>query len=316
MNRNKLYESIMKDVSKIINKHLNEMARPKLNKTIDPKIWASVSSICSRNKSTEAEFIKPNSNATKDMLLPRYVAALLIMKKPCPTSVNDINDIKTFKLVGQRYIQNGGTIEDIQKLYNENKSGNINTEINYENNTPRFYVYAFLFEERYNSITSKRSPKTVITEVSPVEGVKPGWDLNDVTKYVKETILDKQSLSYNSYVKAYILDIKTRKSKEISLQYYPQYSNGKITYNEYDRDGSRISDVFDNILPKEIENHNVEKDTWYIDYYPTWDRDKNGRYKHDDLQHGWVYADNKAEAISNARNEIDDLGEIIRVYKK
>ena len=79
-----------------------------------------------------------------------------------------------------------------------------------------------------------------------------------------------------------------------------------------------MSDVFDDILPEEtsIVNNNVEKDTWYIDYYPTWDRDKNGRYRHDDLQHGWVYADNKAEAISNAREDIDDLGEIIRVYKK
>ena len=313
-----LYEAIMKDVSKIVKKHLNEMARTKLNKTIDPKIWATVSSICSRNRSTEAEFIKPNSNATADMLLPRYVAALLIMKKPCPTTIKDIDKIKTFKLVGQQYIQNGGTIEDIQKLYNENSgTSSINNISVKESATPQFYVYAFLFEERYNSITSRRSPKTVIKEVSPVEGVKPGWNINDVAKYVKETVLDKQSLPTNSHVDAYIVDIKNKKYKEISLQYYPQYGR-EVSYYDRDYDWNRVDNVFDDIISKEntIVNNNREKDTWYIDYYPTWDRDKNGRYKHDDLQHGWVYADSKSEAISNAREDIDDLGEIIRVYKK
>jgi len=64
-----LYKSIINDISKIIKKHLNEMARTSINKTIDKKLWLTVSSICSKNKSTEAEFIKPMSKMTKDELL-------------------------------------------------------------------------------------------------------------------------------------------------------------------------------------------------------------------------------------------------------
>jgi hypothetical protein len=45
------------------------MARTSINKTIDKKLWLTVSSICSKNKSTEAEFIKPMSKMTKDELL-------------------------------------------------------------------------------------------------------------------------------------------------------------------------------------------------------------------------------------------------------
>jgi len=53
-------------------------------RTIDRKLWLSVASICSRNRSTEAEFVKPMKKLTKEDLINRYVAALLIMKKPCP----------------------------------------------------------------------------------------------------------------------------------------------------------------------------------------------------------------------------------------
>ena len=59
------------------------MARVSPVRTIDRKLWLTVASACSRNRSTEAEFVKPVGN-DKDNLVQRYVAALLIMKKPCP----------------------------------------------------------------------------------------------------------------------------------------------------------------------------------------------------------------------------------------
>jgi hypothetical protein len=67
-------------------------------RNIDRKLWLSVASVCSKNKSTEAEFVKPMKKLTKDDLLQRYVAALLIMKKPCPKTKKDIDTLKTFKL--------------------------------------------------------------------------------------------------------------------------------------------------------------------------------------------------------------------------
>lgn len=118
MNQN-LYRNLVESISIAIKKSINEMARLSVQRTIDRKLWLSVASTCSRNKSTEAENIKPGKG-DKDNLLNRYVAALIIMRKPCPQTEDDIDDIKTFKLVGHKYLELGGTIEEIQDLYNKN----------------------------------------------------------------------------------------------------------------------------------------------------------------------------------------------------
>jgi len=57
---------IIKSLYESLTNSLNEA---RLNRTIDKKLWLTVASICSRNKSTEAEFIKPMSKMTKDELL-------------------------------------------------------------------------------------------------------------------------------------------------------------------------------------------------------------------------------------------------------
>lgn len=90
------------------------------HRTIDRKLWLSVASVISKNRSTEAEFIKPMKKLTKDDLLNRYVAALLITKKPCPKSEKDIETNKTLKLFAQKALQLGATLEDIQNLYDVN----------------------------------------------------------------------------------------------------------------------------------------------------------------------------------------------------
>lgn len=89
----------------------------RIQRTIDKKLWLTVASICSRNKSTDCEFIKPLSKMDKNELLNRYVAALLIMKKQCPANEQEIETLKTFKLLGKRYLELGGTIDEITNLY-------------------------------------------------------------------------------------------------------------------------------------------------------------------------------------------------------
>ena len=119
---NQLYESIINDIAKIVKYELNEMSKNISFRNIDRKLWLSVASICSKNKSTEAEFIKPMKKLTKEDLLQRYVAALLIMKKPCPKNKKEIETLKTFKLFAQKALDLGASITDIKELYNQNNN--------------------------------------------------------------------------------------------------------------------------------------------------------------------------------------------------
>ena len=115
-----LSKRILESISLGIKQGLNEGRKSIRHRTIDRRLWLSVQSIISRNKSTEAEFIKPMKKLTKDDLLNRYVAALLIMKKPCPKNEADIEKIKTLKLFAQKALQMGATIQEIQDLYDVN----------------------------------------------------------------------------------------------------------------------------------------------------------------------------------------------------
>ena len=100
-----------------INDILNEA---RVQRTIDPKIWASMSSMSSRLRSTLGEDAKVMKKDTKEVLLQKYVAGLLTMKVGCPHNNADINKLKAYKNIGNAYIDAGGSIADIQKLYVEN----------------------------------------------------------------------------------------------------------------------------------------------------------------------------------------------------
>lgn len=100
-----------------INDILNEA---RVQRTIDPKIWASMSSMSSRLRSTLGEDAKVMKKDTKEVLLQKYVAGLLTMKVGCPHNNADINKLKAYKNIGNAYIDAGGNIADIQKLYVEN----------------------------------------------------------------------------------------------------------------------------------------------------------------------------------------------------
>ena len=128
----------MNNLKSLLYSLLNES---RMHETLDRKLLLAVSSICSRNRSTNAEFIKPLTKWDKDMLLNRYVAALIVMKKPCPQSPEDIEKIGTFKLVGQKALQLGATIEDINDLYDKNTTDTWRQKhnISFERNKPEKY---------------------------------------------------------------------------------------------------------------------------------------------------------------------------------
>ena len=99
---------------------LNEGA--KVSRTIDPKLWATVSSACSRKyKATMGEDAIPPVKDDMQTLMARYVAGLIIFKQPCPQSLADIDKIGAFKQYAHKLLNNMGcTLYDIQVLYNEN----------------------------------------------------------------------------------------------------------------------------------------------------------------------------------------------------
>ena len=54
---------------------------------------------------------------------------MIILKKPCPKNIKDIEKIKSFKLIGQRAIELGATIDEIKELYNINSGKGSNKPV-------------------------------------------------------------------------------------------------------------------------------------------------------------------------------------------
>lgn len=174
-----LYESLLSC--------LNEA---RVQRTIDKKLWLSIASACSRNRATEAENIKPSASASKEQLLPRYVAALLIMKKPCPTNEQDIEDIKTFKLVGKKLLQLGCTIEEIQNEYVANGGKIITKEVK---------ANPQQVEQKLETDIKKPVEQQVQKPAAPAKPVKPQIELPEGVKSYDE-MLEYVSENYASMI--------------------------------------------------------------------------------------------------------------------
>ena len=97
-------------------------------RTIDSKIWASMSSASSKNRANGAVDVKPMRRDDANVLLQKYVAGLLTIKAECPATVTDIEKIGSYKLIGQAAIDAGVSLSQIQKLYVEN-GGTFNGDI-------------------------------------------------------------------------------------------------------------------------------------------------------------------------------------------
>lgn len=109
----------------------NILNEARVQRTIDLKIWASMSSMSSRMRSTLGEDARVMKKDSKEILLQKYVAGLLTMKVECPHNISDIDKLKAYKNIGDAYINAGGDITSIQKLYVEN-GGKFDGEISQE----------------------------------------------------------------------------------------------------------------------------------------------------------------------------------------
>lgn len=203
-----LYKELVENISFAIKSSLNEMAKKIDHRTVDRKLWLSVASVCSRNKETECEFIKPMKKLSKQDLLDRYVVGLIILKKPCPKSVNDIEKLKSFKLLGLRAIELGATIDEIKELYNINSGTSTQTDTR-----PAVKQIQNISKENNDkSVTphTSRSPinKKYITKFDNITASITPNMYNDIpsTKYI--SVLDKVYKACHNdlekYVKTYI----------------------------------------------------------------------------------------------------------------
>lgn len=105
------------------NMPLNEMAKTKINRTIDDAAWSCVSSAVSRNKNiNDAGDVTPSGKWKNDVneLIGRYTCALIIMKKPCPHTEDDIAAIKSFQNYAYVALNLGATMDDIKNAYDIN----------------------------------------------------------------------------------------------------------------------------------------------------------------------------------------------------
>ena len=210
---------------------LTEMARPKVERTIDPKIWATMASLCSRTyKSDKGENAKP-IGATKDALLARYVAGLIIMKQPCPTNINDIDDIAALKQYGHKLVDELNVpFEDIQKLYNENCGNLPKAEI--KDNTQDKSTGGFFNQANVDKLKNQKKPsvasiatreikkyitftpgKKHITEQKNIIVILKGSDNN--TYFV---IIYKNARNNDIYIATYVVDKKVHMVKDKDIE--------------------------------------------------------------------------------------------------
>lgn len=98
---------------------LNRINEARVERTIDPKLWASVSSACSKTyKNDLGKTAKPIG--TREQLLQRFVAGLIILKQQCPITEKDMRDCPAFPLWANKLMDMGVKMEEIHKLWNEN----------------------------------------------------------------------------------------------------------------------------------------------------------------------------------------------------
>ena len=222
---------------------LYEMARAKVERTIDPKLWAAMASLCSRTyKSDLGEFAKPLGN-TKDVVLARYVAGLIIMKQPCPSSEADIDRIKALKLYGHKLIDEYNTsIAEIQKLYNEN-CGNLpkaNISGNPSANAPQTAVQE---PEAANTTTSQQ-----VVSDEPVEQTRTNKHAsnirNKIGKVQKKAINDIWNNIMDRTEKALEAEKQVKQTKKSNTPTYKPIDVSKIDKLKVRRRDGSIDEIY------------------------------------------------------------------------
>lgn len=196
-------------MKRLVKNILNEA---RVQRTIDPKIWASMSSMSSRLRSTLGQDAKPMKKDDINTLLQKYVAGLLTMKVDCPNNVSEIDDIKAYKLIGNEYINQGGTIADIQKLYVEN-GGKLNGNTSSISQNDNISTYDKDDIDEYipdydsvdiDNITNDDIDDSEIIE-EPANTQIQQHDFNNAVKTQKTSAIKKMELSNTQkYIKTYL----------------------------------------------------------------------------------------------------------------
>lgn len=100
---------------------MNEMARKTRRSTI-PKNIENVMRDAIMRRDWDEQFAittKPLAKWTHEQLLQRYVFGLILLKKACPKTVEEIDDIAVYANYAHKFLEQGGTLEEIQELYAE-----------------------------------------------------------------------------------------------------------------------------------------------------------------------------------------------------
>lgn len=114
----------------------NNLNEARVTRTIDSKLWASVSSGCSKTyKNDLGASAKPIG--TRDQLLQRFVAGLIILKQQCPITEKDLQNCPAFPQWANKLLDMGVSMAEIHKLWNENcgKLPQVDTTTVIDNNT-------------------------------------------------------------------------------------------------------------------------------------------------------------------------------------
>ena len=178
----------------------------RIQRTIDPKIWATMSSASSKNRANGAVDVKPMRRDDSEVLLQKYVAGLLTIKAECPATEADIDTIGSYKLIGHAALNAGVSLDRIQKLYVENGGtfdGEISNEpVNEPDDTEEYPSYDEVnteepeFDDTEDIISTKPTFDDAIA--AKIQATNIPDDHNDDLNQVKNDIIEKPK-DYPSY---------------------------------------------------------------------------------------------------------------------
>ena len=178
----------------------------RIQRTIDPKIWATMSSASSKNRANGAVDVKPMRRDDSEVLLQKYVAGLLTIKAECPATEADIDTIGSYKLIGHAALNAGVSLDRIQKLYVENGGtfdGEISNEpVNEPDNTKEYPSYDEVnteepeFDDTEDVISTEPTFDDAIA--AKIQATNIPDDHNDDLNQVENDIIEKPK-DYPSY---------------------------------------------------------------------------------------------------------------------
>lgn len=276
-------KELFERLSDIVSKSINEMARAKIQRTIDAKLWASVSSSISKKyKNDMGASAKPGATDC-ETLTAKLVAALLIMKQPCPKSYWDI---KVFRQWAEHLRKGHVPIERIIQLYNENSGGkvyevfSVSAVLHVGYNNCRFVDNELASYERLTAPSADVAIKASLTKFWTGDSQKWCRDMKSWNSYEPELRIDIRDSDRSCVAK-----ITCQAGKEPNIE---RFDNKKT------------------VRPVQ-KAPEPELAKWTIQY-----EYRDGAEM--DIAKCWVSASNEMEARSEFRDE-HPRGRIIRIWK-